>query len=261
MSHMSRFGSILGMQTRRTVRRLAAAVATEPASSKATRQSSIVADPKASRKKRQLQVAGGVERCEVADRMQPASPERAKRDFNLDLPKGRKKRQLEVAGGVERCEAADRVEPVSPQRAKRDFTIDLPKGREKRQLAVSGVEKCEVADRVQPASPQRAKVTIDPPKQWQRDYEMICELRSDRTAVVDRMGSEAIAESACEADRAYQILISLMLSSQTKDTVTAEAMEKLRRHGLSVDKILATSDETLDGLISKARPRITVARA
>jgi endonuclease-3 len=52
-----------------------------------------------------------------------------------------------------------------------------------------------------------------------------------------------------------------MLSSQTKDTVTAEAMEKLRRHGLSVDKILATSDETLDGLISKARPRITVARA
>ena len=242
MSHMSRFGSILGMQTRRTVRRLAAAVATEPASSKATRQSSIVADhPKASRKKRQLQVAGGVERCEVADR-------------------GRKKRQLEVAGGVERCEVADRVQPVSPERAKRDFTIDLPKGREKRQLAVSGVEKCEVADRVQPASPQRAKVTIDPPKQWQRDYEMICELRSDRTAVVDRMGSEAIAESACEADRAYQILISLMLSSQTKDTVTAEAMEKLRRHGLSVDKILATSDETLDGLISKVRPRITVAR-
>jgi hypothetical protein len=74
------------------------------------------------------------------------------------------------------------------------------------------------SDGLQQALPQRAKrdFAVAPPRWWQRDYEMICELRSDRTAVVDRMGSEAIAVSACKADRAYQILISLMLSSQTK---------------------------------------------
>ena len=40
-----------------------------------------------------------------------------------------------------------------------------------------------------------------------------------------------------------------MLSSQTKDTVNFATMEKLRAHGLTPANILATDDETLDGLI------------
>lgn len=47
----------------------------------------------------------------------------------------------------------------------------------------------------------------------------------------------------------YQVLLSLMLSSQTKDQVTSAAMAKLREHGLSVQRILETDEETLGKLI------------
>lgn len=104
--------------------------------------------------------------------------------------------------------------------------------------------------------PRRRKgepLELEPPEGWRATYDLITELRADRTAVVDTMGSEAIAEGAGSGmsvvDRDYQTLVSLMLSSQTKDTVNAATMEKLRAHGLSVENILATSDETLDELI------------
>lgn len=47
----------------------------------------------------------------------------------------------------------------------------------------------------------------------------------------------------------YQVLVSLMLSSQTKDQVTHAAMQRLRDHGLTVENILATDDDTLGKLI------------
>lgn len=49
--------------------------------------------------------------------------------------------------------------------------------------------------------------------------------------------------------RRYQVLLSLMLSSQTKDQVTAGAMQRLRARGLTVDSILQTDDSTLGTLI------------
>nr|XP_025043635.1 endonuclease III-like protein 1 isoform X2 [Pelodiscus sinensis] len=47
----------------------------------------------------------------------------------------------------------------------------------------------------------------------------------------------------------YQVLLSLMLSSQTKDQVTSAAMLRLREHGLTVDNVLQTDDGTLGQLI------------
>lgn len=47
----------------------------------------------------------------------------------------------------------------------------------------------------------------------------------------------------------YQILLSLMLSSQTKDQVTAGAMQRLRARGLTVENILQTDDDMLGKLI------------
>ena len=65
-----------------------------------------------------------------------------------------------------------------------------------------------------------------------------------------RTGSEALAElTNSAADMEYQTLISLMLSSQTKDTVNAATMLKLRAHGLTVENILATTDANLFELI------------
>ena len=47
----------------------------------------------------------------------------------------------------------------------------------------------------------------------------------------------------------YQVLLGLMLSSQTKDQVTSAAMRKLRDHGCTVENILKTEDKTLGELI------------
>lgn len=47
----------------------------------------------------------------------------------------------------------------------------------------------------------------------------------------------------------YQVLLSLMLSSQTKDQVTSAAMLRLREHGLTVDSILQMDDATLGQII------------
>ena len=47
----------------------------------------------------------------------------------------------------------------------------------------------------------------------------------------------------------FQCLISLMLSSQTKDEVNFAAMVRLREHGLTVDNILNTDQESLGKLI------------
>jgi len=47
----------------------------------------------------------------------------------------------------------------------------------------------------------------------------------------------------------YQVLLSLMLSSQTKDQVTSAAMLRLRQRGLTVDSVLQMDDATLGQII------------
>lgn len=49
--------------------------------------------------------------------------------------------------------------------------------------------------------------------------------------------------------RRFQVLVSLMLSSQTKDQVTGAAMQRLRAHGCTVENIVATDDKKLGELI------------
>ena len=73
------------------------------------------------------------------------------------------------------------------------------------------------------------------------------ELRKDRTAPVDWAGSEALPEEG--PHHAFQTLIALMLSSQTKDQMVSTVMRRLQKHGLSVDNIAKTSDKKLFELI------------
>ncbi|KAM6155638.1 endonuclease III-like protein 1 [Rhynchocyon petersi] len=75
-------------------------------------------------------------------------------------------------------------------------------------------------------------------------------MRSNRDAPVDKMGAQYCYDSSAPPEvRRYQMLISLILSSQTKDEVTAGAMQRLRARGLTVDNILQTDDSTLGELI------------
>jgi endonuclease-3 len=72
-------------------------------------------------------------------------------------------------------------------------------------------------------------VTIHPPSNWEEVYDTILRMRKGNpTAPVDTMGCEDLYHvSSSPTDRRFQTLTALMLSSQTKDTVTASAMQRL----------------------------------
>ncbi|NP_001354965.1 nth like DNA glycosylase 1 [Xenopus laevis] len=102
---------------------------------------------------------------------------------------------------------------------------------------------------------QAASQTVDKrpkwePKNWVQHLENIRQMRSKRDAPVDQMGAEkCYDQNAAPEVMRYQILLSLMLSSQTKDQVTSAAMCRLREHGLTVARVLETDDATLGKLI------------
>jgi endonuclease-3 len=100
--------------------------------------------------------------------------------------------------------------------------------------------------------------TIEPPSDWEEIYNLVKEMRLTgpaANAAVDTMGCERLARPDASArDRRFQTLVSLMLSSQTKDTVNAEAMARLHTElpphapgappGLNLENMLAV-DPTL----------------
>ncbi|RAK75389.1 endonuclease III domain-containing protein [Aspergillus fijiensis CBS 313.89] len=71
--------------------------------------------------------------------------------------------------------------------------------------------------------------TVEPPSNWETIYTTVKKMREDNpTAPVDTMGcAELYWRASSPRDRRFQTLIALMLSSQTKDTVTAVAMQRL----------------------------------
>ncbi|KAH0611100.1 uncharacterized protein H6S33_011527 [Morchella sextelata] len=95
--------------------------------------------------------------------------------------------------------------------------------------------------------------STNPPPNWQAMYAAIREMRSRIPAPVDTMGCERLADAASTPKiRRFQTLVSLMLSSQTKDTVNAVAMKQLREGlpgGLCLESILAVEPKRLDELI------------
>ncbi|KRX89620.1 G patch domain-containing protein 1 -like protein [Trichinella pseudospiralis] len=88
------------------------------------------------------------------------------------------------------------------------------------------------------------------PPHWKAQFENIQKMRAQRLAPVDTVGcSKLFDPGADEKTKRYQILLSLMLSSQTKDEITAAAMTSLKKYGCSVNKILQTDESDLAELI------------
>ncbi|XP_008579910.1 PREDICTED: endonuclease III-like protein 1 [Galeopterus variegatus] len=108
----------------------------------------------------------------------------------------------------------------------------------------------EASDGEKDESTKPLKVPVWEPQDWQQQLANIRAMRSRKDAPVDQLGVEHCYDlHAPPKVRRYQVLLSLMLSSQTKDQVTAGAMQRLRARGLTVDSILQTDDGTLGKLI------------
>lgn len=106
--------------------------------------------------------------------------------------------------------------------------------------------------------------TVAPPSDWEEMYELVRKMRAPGGvaygAAVDTMGCERLADrDASERDQRFHTLIALMLSSQTKDTVNAVVMQKLKTElpahkpgaakGLNLENILAVEPKLLNEMI------------
>ncbi|EUC51181.1 hypothetical protein COCMIDRAFT_80033 [Bipolaris oryzae ATCC 44560] len=98
-------------------------------------------------------------------------------------------------------------------------------------------------------------VKIEPPANWEEIYALTREMRNENPAPVDTMGCESLADrSRTPRDQRFQTLIALMLSSQTKDTVTAPViwgMQERMPGGFNLESVLALEPTELNGFINK----------
>lgn len=88
------------------------------------------------------------------------------------------------------------------------------------------------SSRVSNTSPKKKKKydhLFVPPKDWKETYELIKFMRSQRNAPVDAMGAECLAQSKYGKDIFnFQVIISLLLSSHTRDQKVHEALRALQ---------------------------------
>ncbi|KAF9809239.1 hypothetical protein IEO21_07468 [Rhodonia placenta] len=117
------------------------------------------------------------------------------------------------------------------------------------------VEKGAASPRKQ-TSVAKALATPHPtPERWRETYDTIKDMRSRIVAPVDTMGCDRPQlEETTPQNQRFATLVSLMLSSQTKDEVTFAAVCKLRAAiggALSVDALLAADDSTIGEAICK----------
>lgn len=112
--------------------------------------------------------------------------------------------------------------------------------------------------------PDTGATSVEPPSDWEQIYELVRQMRAPggaaHGAAVDTMGCERLADPAASPkDQRFHTLVALMLSSQTKDTVTAVVMRALQTElpahkpgapvGLNVDNVLAVDPDTLNKMI------------
>jgi len=103
--------------------------------------------------------------------------------------------------------------------------------------------------------PQTLETPHPAPARWRETYDTIKDMRSRITAPVDTMGAGAaqLGETVPKNQR-FATLISLMLSSQTKDEVTSAAVKRLREAvggSPSVEAILRADEKTISDAICK----------
>ncbi|CAE6441355.1 unnamed protein product, partial [Rhizoctonia solani] len=93
------------------------------------------------------------------------------------------------------------------------------------------------------------------PPNWEKQYALIEEMRANIDAPVDTMGcAKSMTGHGPLKDQRFGTLVSLMLSSQTKDEVTTAAVTNLRQvlpGGLTVDSILAAEPSVISEAIGK----------
>ncbi|KAL7700646.1 endonuclease III [Lotmaria passim] len=96
------------------------------------------------------------------------------------------------------------------------------------------------------------KAPFVPPSNWAKLYSRLEDYRVTLQAPVDTVGCHMLRDPTASAEtQRFHILVALMLSAQTKDVVTAAAMQTLLKRGLTPQSVQAMSEAQLDACICK----------
>ncbi|KAF9557740.1 DNA glycosylase [Agrocybe pediades] len=117
-------------------------------------------------------------------------------------------------------------------------------------------KKADVASPKKPkAVPQALAVPHPEPPNWRETYNAIKEMRTRFVAPVDTMGcQQAQLAEKDPKNRRYATLVSLMLSSQTKDEITNAAVDNLRAAlggSITIEGMIAADDAVIQKAIAK----------
>ncbi|KAG9410654.1 Endonuclease III-like protein 1 [Aphanomyces cochlioides] len=92
--------------------------------------------------------------------------------------------------------------------------------------------KAEISSELSATPAKRAKRE---PENWKLIWDKIKTMRGEHPAAVDSEGCETFNDLTLDPPvRRFHVLVACMLSSQTKDPVTAAAMGRLRAHGTPI---------------------------
>ncbi|PSN34065.1 Endonuclease III-like protein 1 [Blattella germanica] len=162
----------------------------------------------------------------------------------------RTRRQLSSSAGIKTdCVKSEEIN-ISAKKPKKTKRQHVTVAYDEPSKDDNGSKQSQIKEEQSTKDDTEMKKTKWEPKNWLEVVNNIREMRKNRDAPVDTMGCDKCSDDNAPVEVVrYHSLISLMLSSQTKDEVTYAAMQKLRQHGLTVANILDTDDKTLGELI------------
>lgn len=142
--------------------------------------------------------------------------------------------------------------PVTPRKEGAECTKEVDESPEK------GVKisKDDKTFATLSSPPQGVKARLDWRKsdlRFKRELELMRDLRRNRDAPVDMLFTPSIADDSASLDtKGFHVFVAVFLSSQTRDEVTAAAMQRLKAGvgGLTIQSVAAARAKTLAKLLS-----------
>ncbi|KAH7434769.1 hypothetical protein KP509_06G033800 [Ceratopteris richardii] len=143
----------------------------------------------------------------------------------------------------------------SPRKVRRNVRVKLTyDNNEKKSSALSCTQesRCLTMDRDESEKDNAGKcdTSLVIPTRWREVLAAIQEMRALGNAPVDSMGCEKAGSFLPPTERRFAILVSALLSSQTKDEVTHGAIQRLQNHGiLSIEGMAKATEASISQLI------------
>ncbi|XP_022655482.1 endonuclease III-like protein 1 isoform X2 [Varroa jacobsoni] len=167
-----------------------------------------------------------------------------KADFKLAKPRQRPAKGASLEGKNSTIK--------KPEKTKRpaERLVEAIKKEEEGQTSLRSTTSCAGDIEDLSDSQYKAKKAHWEPLRWMELIDGVRAMRSKKDAPVDTMGCHMCADpTASPKETRFQILISLLLSAQTKDEVNFAACCRLREHGFTPAKLKDTPEEEISKLI------------